>query len=86
MLQAVLDTVLSPDRHDVQIGSRRQFHSEDSGQRADADLNSDLWFYNDLDMNLWMNLEDHPLLAWPDSGEDACPRRILLGEYSIWLQ
>ena len=71
MLQAVLDTVLSPDRHDVQIGSRRQLHSEDSGQPADVDLNSDLWFYNDLDMNFWMNLEDHPLLAWPDLGGDA---------------
>ena len=71
MLQAVLDTVLSPDRRGVQIGSRRQLHSQDLGQPADADPNIDLWFSNDLDMNFWMSLEDHPLLAWPDFGKDA---------------
>ena len=65
MLQAILDTVLS---------SRQGSYTEQINyDNVDANRlpGIDLDFGQDLDMDFWMNLEDHPLLAWPDLAQEA---------------
>ena len=70
MLQAILDTVLLPERHDVQMDYREQV-PEHVNQLAGVDLENQMWFDSELDMDFWMSLEDHPLLAWPEPAGDA---------------
>lgn len=65
ILQAILAAVLSPDRPDMHVEHLDQ-GLVDATQSADMDLDNQLWFDNDLDMDFWMNLEDHPLLTWPE--------------------
>ena len=79
MLQAILDTVLAPVPLPVQApepmsntnGAQSQDEIVGAGAQdpmADATLESDqIWFDNtNFDIDFWNNLEDHPLLAWPE--------------------
>ena len=67
MLQAILETVLSSEHP--------QSESEHTEPAAALDtlmeeaLNDQLWLGNNLDMDFWTSLEDHPLLAWPETPE-----------------
>lgn len=66
MLQAILDIVLSP----AHPGTSTEPY-DDRRTTTDAilggELDSQIWFDQDLDMDFWMNLEDHPLLLEPDA-------------------
>ena len=65
MLQAILDTVLSPEH--------KQTEAESAAPAAVPDplmqeaLDDQVWLGTNLDMDFWTSLEDHPLLAWPES-------------------
>ena len=69
MLQVILDTVLSPEQsnceneHVEPVVTPKTF--------MDEALDDQTWLYNNLDMDFWTNLEDHPLLAWPELDENA---------------
>ena len=67
MLQAILDTVLAPQREQAQaeIGV-----SGDVEQFQAADFDDQTWLFNNFDMDFWTKLEDHPMLGWPDVPED----------------
>ena len=66
MLQAILDIVLSSDRSTASAGTSSYPYGEAENNPGDGDINSRMWLDNNLDMDFWMNLEDHPWLAWPD--------------------
>ena len=79
MLQAILDTVLAPVPTPAQApdplnglnGVQNQDEVVSTGEQdtmADATLESNqMWFDNtNFDMDFWNNLEDHPLLTWPE--------------------
>lgn len=69
MLQAILDTVLSPEH--------KQTEAEIAAPAAAPDLSMEealddqMWLGNNLDMDFWTSLEDHPLLAWPEMVESS---------------
>lgn len=68
MLQAILDTVLSPE-HDQ---SEKEANSEASrplDTSIGEGLDDQMWFNTNLDLDFWTGLEDHPLLAWPEIKE-----------------
>lgn len=67
MLQAILDTVLSPE-HD----HREAEHAEPAAALdtvMEEAFDDRMWLSNNLDMDFWTSLEDHPLLAWPELPE-----------------
>lgn len=69
MLQAILDTVLSPEH--------KQTEAENAAPAAPPEtlteeaLDDQVWLGNNLDMDFWTSLEDHPLLAWPELVHDS---------------
>lgn len=80
MLQAILDTVLAPtpipapapEPASTDDSVQQQNERLDNGMQnsiSDATLESNqMWFDNtNFDINFWNNLEDHPLLAWPEA-------------------
>ena len=79
MLQAILDTVLAPTpmpapapepANNLNAVQQQEGMLETDAQdpMADATLESNqMWFDNtNFDIDFWNNLEDHPLLAWPE--------------------
>lgn len=65
MLQAILDTVLSPENDQPEIdqnGETLRALETFTGEGLDDQM----WLNTNLDMDFWTSLEDHPLLAWPD--------------------
>ena len=68
MLQAILDTVLSPDPTQPDV-ERAEPAAALETPIGDA-LNDQNWLSNNLDIDFWTNLEDHPLLAWPELAEN----------------
>ena len=71
MLQAILDTVLSPDPN------RNDFERPDPAAALEIPmedaLNDQVWLSNNLDMDFWTSLEDHPLLSWPEMQQSQNP-------------
>ena len=63
MLQAILDTVLSPNPTQPDVKRVEQAAALET-PIGDA-LNDQNWLSNNLDIDFWTNLEDHPLLTWP---------------------
>ena len=69
MLQAVLDTVLSPEHGQTASKSTEPLTITDTS--TENALFDQSWLDNNLDMDFWTSLEDHPLLAWADLTENA---------------
>ena len=68
MLQPILDTVLSPDPTQPDV-ERAEPAAALETPIGDA-LNDQNWLSNNLDIDFWTNLEDHPLLEWPELAEN----------------
>ena len=70
MLQTILDTVLAaPDsRSNATIV---QEPSKAPEAVIDAAIDDQMWLEDNFDMEFWTNLEDHPLLIWPDVAQDS---------------
>lgn len=68
MLQAILDTVLSPENKPSEVEMTEPAAAPDS--QIEEALDDQMWLSNNLDMDFWTSLEDHPLLAWPELAED----------------
>lgn len=69
MLQAILDTVLSPEHNQNEIE-----HAEPAAAPytvIEEALDDHTWLGNNLDMDFWTSLEDHPLLVWPGIPESS---------------
>lgn len=65
MLQTILDIVLSADY--LNVNPETQLVDTTSNPMLSGDVFDDqMWLNNDLDMDFWMNLADHPLLTWPE--------------------
>lgn len=65
MIQAILDIVLSPDS--ATAATDEHASNTTSSILFGSGLEDQLWFDNSgFDMDFWMNLEEHPLLAWPE--------------------
>lgn len=72
MLQVILDAVLSPEQHDQ--AEEMEHSSEPVGALdnfAEEALDDQMWLSNNLDMDFWTSLEDHPLLVWPEMSENS---------------
>ena len=80
MLQAILDTVLAPSIPPSQLPEHMKNIDgvSSQGEVNDADEqtmlpealmdNNQMWFDNtNFDLDFWNNLEDHPLLVWPEA-------------------
>ena len=69
MLQAILDTALSSDHNQSVIEHANPAAASDT--LLEQALDDELWLNNNnLDMDFWTSLEDHPLLAWPELADD----------------
>lgn len=64
MLQAIVDTVLSPEHNQNDVGHAEPAAGLDA--LMEEALNDQMWLENIVDMDFWISLEDHPLLAWPE--------------------
>ena len=64
MLQAILDTVLSPEHNQSEAQHAEPAAALDT--LMEEALDDQMWLSNNLDMDFWTSLEDHPLLAWPE--------------------
>lgn len=69
MLQAILDTVLSPEHNQNDVGHAEPAAGPDT--LVEEALDDQMWLGNNLDMDFWTSLEDHPLLAWPELAENS---------------
>ena len=69
MLQAILETVLSPEHGQTVSGTTEPPSIMDTS--TEDTLFDQSWLDNNLDMDFWTSLEDHPLLAWADLAENA---------------
>lgn len=80
MLQAILNTVLAPSVPPIQMPEPPNNINLENPQNELNDLgdqailpetlvqNNQMWFDNsNFDLDFWNNLEDHPLLAWPET-------------------
>lgn len=68
MPQATLDTVLSPEHSQSEVESAGPAATQD--MLMEEAFDDQMWLNNNLDMDFWTSLEDHPLLAWPDLAEN----------------
>lgn len=64
MLQAILDTVLSPEHKQTEAENATPAAAPDT--LTEEALDDQVWLDYNLDMDFWTSLEDHPLLAWPE--------------------
>lgn len=64
MLQAIIDMVLSPEHK--QTEAEKESLTAASGTLMEEALDDQMWLGNNLDMDFWTSLKDHPLLAWPE--------------------
>lgn len=69
MLQAILDTVLSPEHNQNEYEPAEPTAAADTAMEVEFD--EQIWLNNNLNMDFWTNLEDHPLLAWPEVAENS---------------
>ena len=67
MLQAILDTVLSPEHNQSEYEHAEPAAAADAAMEVEFD--EQIWLNNNLNMEFWTSLEDHPLLAWPEVTE-----------------
>lgn len=68
MLQAILDTVLSPEHHQSEDEQAEPAAALDT--LVEEAYDDQMWLNNNLDMDFWTSLEEHPLLAWPELPEN----------------
>ncbi|CAD6589419.1 MAG: hypothetical protein ASARMPRED_004039 [Alectoria sarmentosa] len=68
MLQAILDTVLSPELHQSETEQAEPAAALDTLMEEGFD--DQMWLNYNLDMDFWTSLEEHPLLSWPELPEN----------------
>lgn len=66
MLQAILDTVLSTEHDQPEIDENNEAPKTLDTFMGEG-LDDQMWLNTNLDMDFWTSLEDHPLLAWPET-------------------
>ena len=66
-LQTILDTVLAgPVELHQQPANQETMDAQDTQAVPEIDFNDQEWLNNSFDLDFWTNLEDHPLLTFPD--------------------